>query len=965
MKKMILWCGVLCAMVVGATSEDELLAKLPSIFEKSAAHYRALDAAATPLIPDKKGRPRTPHGFNRETGELDMRSIYWWTAGHFPGSLWYLYEATGEEFFRDRATAWTELLAPNAKVTNNHDVGFIMYCSYGNARRLLKTEKYDALLAETAASLSRRYHEGLGLIRSWGAITNTSDFLVIPDNLMNLELLEWAGRTNRAFRAIARSHADVTMRHHFRPDGGCRHVLNYDQETKRVKAIERGQGASCETAWSRGQSWAIYGYTMMYRSTAYNRYLDFAKKLADYAINHPNMPADGVPYWDYGAPGEERDTSAASCMASALIELSQYVGAEDRARYRAFAVRQLLALASPEYFSEGNEIGHFLLKHGVGHKPAKSEVDTPLDYGDYYFLEALLRFRELKAMEAKRSELAAELPAKATLPKDELDIRSQAGFHSPVDANQAERLLTAPIPELTDELYGEYWANGNRTRYQERNCALFRNLNALVKAEAAEGKGRYLARAEDYLRTVCNLKSWVLPAHDWTDGGRGTFNGTQISTDLVSTEVGAILANIVRLLDGRLDPALVARIKSECERRVFGPVRREARFVFESGMCDGSVHKKFLWWINGDNNWNAVCWDNVVCCAQGLLDDPLERALFVSWADRAADRYLEMGFAADGYCSEGMGYWNYGFGHHLQTGHLLARVTDGKFDFFRRPKQKLAAAYARAYTLREGASPAFADGNGAASPLYLALVDRYWPDLPKTLDPVSEFPDGQVWLFRDAGGLSVACKGGHNGELHNHNDVGSYYVMCGESFAGGDAGGEEYTARTFSKNRYDSPILSSYAHPVPLVGGMQQGTGSVFRAQVVAKELDGDVQTVTLDLTAVYEVPTLKSLRRTFVYDRAAKTFTVTDKVAFTEPTAFESPYNTFLVAENPSGGAVNNGKVKIAWGVRPEVSAKGGAYELVEEAVANPNRIAPHRVAVRFKSPVKEAEVCVTYRAR
>ena len=423
----------LCATVVNGLSsvfaatserapEDELLGKLPEIFAKSAEHYKALDSAATPLMKDEQGEFRTPHGWRIGKGELDMRSIYWWTSGHFPGSLWYLYEATGDAFLKERATAWTEILAPVATYKDNHDVGFMMYCSYGNARRILKTDKYDALLMQTASTLCKRYHEGLGLIRSWGKTDEKANFLVIPDNLMNLELLEWAGSESKKekgkgkkyggvdFGKVAMSHADVTMKHHYRPDGGCYHVLDYDQETKQVKGIQRGQGASCETAWSRGQSWSIYGYTMMYRSTGHVRYLDFAKKLADFAIGHPNMPADGIPYWDYGAPGEERDSSAGSCMASALLELSQYVGGADRARYRAFAVKQLLALASPEYFSEGGEIGHFLLKHGVGHKPGKSEIDTPLDYGDYYFLEALLRFRDLKAV-ARPAATVCRAPA--------------------------------------------------------------------------------------------------------------------------------------------------------------------------------------------------------------------------------------------------------------------------------------------------------------------------------------------------------------------------------------------------------------------------------------------------------------------------------------------------------------------------------------------------------------------------
>ena len=404
--------SIILAAAAACPCEAKLQAMLPDVFAKSAAHYRAIDAAATPLMDkgdvkeavphgDKPhGERRVPHGWDAKTGKLDMRSIYWWTSGHFPGSLWYLYEATGDDFFKDRAAVWTESIAPNSKVTDNHDVGFIMYCSFGNARRLLKTDKYDALLLETADSLSKRFNPDLGLIRSWGALNEKRNFLVIPDNMMNLELLEWAAKAKggeKRFDDIARSHATKTMGHHFRADGGTFHVLDYDQKTLRVKGIERGQGASCETAWSRGQSWAIYGYTMMYRETKDPAYLEFAQKVSDFAINNPNMPVDGVPYWDYGAPGEERDTSAASIMASGLLELSTFVPGDKGAKYRAFAVKQLLSLCSDEYFAKPGENGDWLLKHGVGHKPAGGEIDTPLDYGDYYFLEALLRFKSLAA----------------------------------------------------------------------------------------------------------------------------------------------------------------------------------------------------------------------------------------------------------------------------------------------------------------------------------------------------------------------------------------------------------------------------------------------------------------------------------------------------------------------------------------------------------------------------------------
>ncbi len=397
---MMVGIGMLLAATVLTPQESGLKAALPDIFAKSAAHYRALDAAATPLMNGADGKRRYPHSYLRDKGELKMYSVLEWTAGHFPGSLWYLHEATGDGFFRDRALAWTEIVSPNSKSDTNHDIGFIMYCSFGNARRILGTDRYDAILAETAETLSLRFKPELGLIRSWGARDEGKRFLVIPDNMMNLELLEAVSKFtgNDRYAKIARSHADVTMKHHFRPDGGCYHVLNYDQRpgfAGRVQEIWRGQGASCETAWSRGQSWAIYGYTMMHRETGDPRYLAFAQKLADFAVGNPNMPADGIPCWDYGVPGEERDSSAGAIMASALLELSTFAPGEKGASYRAFAVKQLLALSSPAYFSEGGEVGHFLLKHGVGNKPGGSEVDVPLNYGDYYFLEALLRFKAL------------------------------------------------------------------------------------------------------------------------------------------------------------------------------------------------------------------------------------------------------------------------------------------------------------------------------------------------------------------------------------------------------------------------------------------------------------------------------------------------------------------------------------------------------------------------------------------
>ena len=206
MKSLIAVAGttLLAAASFAAPTEAEavLKSRLAEIFAKSADHYKALDAAATPLMAAKedvgpgrdKSKALVPHGFNRKTRTLDMRNLDWWTTGHYPGSLWYLYEATGDGFFKDRATMWTEMLEPNKTDSSHHDTGFIMYCSFGNARRILKTDKYDAILVCTAKSLSKRFSPALGLLRSWGDINDKKDFLVIPDNMMNLELLEWAGK---------------------------------------------------------------------------------------------------------------------------------------------------------------------------------------------------------------------------------------------------------------------------------------------------------------------------------------------------------------------------------------------------------------------------------------------------------------------------------------------------------------------------------------------------------------------------------------------------------------------------------------------------------------------------------------------------------------------------------------------------------------------------------------------------
>ncbi len=365
---------------------DSALATSAKQYEWMLAHLPA--DAAMPL-------PRT-----FEHGKLVTIASHDWTSGFFPGSMWYLFEATGDAKWRASAEKFTDLLAPEQHNTKTHDVGFMLYCSYGNGLRLTGNPAYKPVLLNGAQSLSTRFNPIVGCLQSWEA-RNGWDFPVIIDNMMNLELLLWAAREGPAerYRDLAMRHADTTLKNHFRADGSSFHVVSYDPKDGHVETRVTHQGAADDSAWARGQAWGLYGYTVMYRETKDPRYLAHAQKIAAFIMHHPRLPADKVPYWDFDAPGipdAPRDASAAAIMSSALLELRNYVAAPVAADYTAFAEQQLRSLASPAYLAEPGTNGGFLLKHSTGHKPKNSEVDVPINYADYYFLEALLRARGKK-----------------------------------------------------------------------------------------------------------------------------------------------------------------------------------------------------------------------------------------------------------------------------------------------------------------------------------------------------------------------------------------------------------------------------------------------------------------------------------------------------------------------------------------------------------------------------------------
>lgn len=373
-------------------------------------------AAQTTRILDVVGEP-TGKNFPRnakEDGTTSVVDLYDWTSGFFPGTLWYLYELTGDTIWRYNAEKWTHSLEPLKTYTENHDLGFMMYCSYGNAERLDPKAEYKDILIESARSLATRYSDKVQSIKSWNGGRGWGDtlkwtFPVIIDNMMNLDLLFNASKISgdKQFYDIAVKHANTTMKNHFREDFGSYHVVDYDTITGDVRFRGTNQGFSDNSTWARGQAWGIYGFSMVYRETKDSTYLNTAKHLADYFIK--NLPADFVPAWDFnvGQTGytpqgksyavefqeKLKDASAAAIACSALFELGE---ATQNKYYTDTAIKMLYSLASKNYRASLGKNGNFLIMHCVGNLPNKSELDTPINYADYYFLEALTRYKKLK-----------------------------------------------------------------------------------------------------------------------------------------------------------------------------------------------------------------------------------------------------------------------------------------------------------------------------------------------------------------------------------------------------------------------------------------------------------------------------------------------------------------------------------------------------------------------------------------
>jgi hypothetical protein len=389
----------LVAFLLGLMACDPAPKKQPNFVEENTQFAVAQQKLQVDAI-EQSGKVLNPRTV--ANGNIKYIKMEDWTSGFYPGSMWYMYELTGDTAWRTYARKYSQAIDSVKYLTWHHDVGFMIQCSFGNGFRLGE-QAYKDVIIHAAKSLSTRFHPVAGITQSWNVDKGWQsergwECPVIIDNMMNLELLFNATKLtgDSSFYKIAVSHADKTIENHYRPDYSCYHVVDYSLKDGSVRNKHTAQGYAHESSWARGQAWGIYGFTAAYRETRNPKYLQQAQKAFNFVISHKNFPANFVPYWDFDAPkipDEPRDASAAAIMASALYELSAYENGEF---YKGWGDKIMASLASPAYRAKVGENGNFLLMHSVGSIPHGAEIDVPLNYADYYFLEALLRKKKLE-----------------------------------------------------------------------------------------------------------------------------------------------------------------------------------------------------------------------------------------------------------------------------------------------------------------------------------------------------------------------------------------------------------------------------------------------------------------------------------------------------------------------------------------------------------------------------------------
>lgn len=552
----------------------------------------------------------------------------------------------------------------------------------------------------------------------------------------------------------------------------------------------------------------------------------------------------------------------------------------------------------------------------------------------------------------------------------------------------AKSLLAEPLADVPDSLFLEYSTNGNRTHWQDAEFKRRGRIARFTWAEALENKGRFLPALENTIGVLCAERTWVYPAHD---GHLDNFNGRIITPELGATGLAAELAEADFILGDKLSPATRQLIRDNVRRRVLTPFRDS---------IEG--RRPELHWLHLEMNWNAVCVGNTVFAALALESGRDDRAFYAAAGEHYIRNYLH-GFTPDGYCAEGIGYWNYGFGHFILLTETLRQATGGKIDLLNDDKAVAAALFCRRSEILPGLFPSISDVTPGSRPapslvayvcrrlglplrneslagpsdgLALGTMLSSLPeDLPlaRRVDWADEsplrsfFPGGGVLIDRGTPGAGPAFaavfKGGNNDEPHNHNDVGSFSLVVGKEMIICDPGGEVYTRRTFGPQRYDSKALSSYGHAVPVIAGQLQKAGAAAHGVILATNFAEATDVFKLDIASAYGAPSLQKLERTFTFTRGKNpSLQVSDTVKFSVPGKFETALITWGKVKSlaPNVLEIRDGKSKV----RVRIDAGGRPFqwssELIDEDMEGKRQ--PYHVGIALTDPISEGQVTLQF---
>jgi hypothetical protein len=515
----------------------------------------------------------------------------------------------------------------------------------------------------------------------------------------------------------------------------------------------------------------------------------------------------------------------------------------------------------------------------------------------------------------------------------------------------AVKEAATPLPAQPDSLYLEFSRDGNRDHFQKVASSRRDRIAVFALAECLEDRGRFIAPLERTITAFCAERTWVLPAHD---SRLESFYGRTQDIDLDTAMYAAELATANYLLGDRLSPGTRKLVHDNLERRVFAPYRAAV-----------NGDRPEFWWMNGGNNWDAVCLGGVTGAALATYDSPLERAWYIAAAEKYIGSYLAGGFTPDGYCVEGLGYWNYGFGHFALLSENIREATGGKMDLLGRPEAAQPALFGLRSEIFDNVHTSIADCNPSNTPsaglmhylsarfgfdylagrtvrnsdsIYQAMSVLFMPSNMPVLPFHSDlaelpwrtwFPDSGVLICRPGPGkqmpYAVAIKGGNNGVNHGHNDVGSFSVVVGNQMVICDPGGEVYTARTFGPHRYESEVLNSFGHAVPIVAGQLQRNGKSARAVMLATNFTDFTDSIVFDLRSAYPIKDLQKLQRSFTFHRGlSPLLEVRDDVRFSSPENFESTLITW-------------GKIHRVGAHELEISDRGSAVRVDIDTQGHP----------------------------